>query len=62
MSGVMKFYYTMKEIREKYEVGAEALVGRSMGDKELLEWLNNNTDATIKWDERKGKYCLEKII
>lgn len=61
MKKVIAYHMTMEELREKYEYGAEALVGRTMGDKEFLQWLNNNLDIQVSMEpNKKNKYIVKE--
>lgn len=56
----MIYFKTIKEIRDEYEHGVEALIGRSVGDIELIDFLKTEANMEIEWDDKFGKYRVIK--
>lgn len=49
-------YMTMRQLREKYEYEIESLIGRSVMDEELIEFLNDEVSISVKWSDEYQKY------
>lgn len=52
-------YMTMAQIRERHEHGIESLIGRSVGDTELINFMNDEASMNVEWSEEHDKYRVE---